>query len=486
MPNISSTILTQLNRLGGGFPPKNDFELGTYLAALASGRDVVYRSDFFTTGNTVTVYVEPATGSDADGDGISVATAFATAQRALDSIPDGFMAQVIIQVGAGDLTDRIIVFTPRPGGASSGTLRPLITIRGTGTLVATITPTSSTFTKITSGSGVLKAAQGRFACNAWGTPIVLGDYYLRRFTGVFTLNCFPVLASSDEVGGNMDIVNTASSITVAAYELITHATTIGLGSSQILIVGNRQYECYLEYFDVRAGAIFYGVLQSGNKLIGTSTTEVTSPDMHGTTVSTLMRGCFMASGGGRLHLHGIDNDSLFVNYFNNNVAFSHGFLREFTGVINTTDNPKLRLGTSDQGGTDELQGIAALGSLGGLDLEGASEGIRMSGSRAIMRSNNGNTTFDGVTVPIRLQRGAVLERVTGALTGAGTGVLTLESGSQLVAACGSATYTTGGNNIQVGAKAATTFAAVAGAGGENDFVDAAGAYLATSQGCRAS
>lgn len=42
--------------------------------------------------------------------------------------------------------------------------------------------------------------------------------------------------------------------------------------------------------------------------------------------------------------------------------------------------------------------------------------------------------------------------------------------------------TTAGSEITVGAKAAVAFSALPA----NDFVDAAGAYLSTSQGCRAA
>lgn len=99
MGSFTDAAKTALNFLGGGFPPSADFKLGDTLEAMGAPDPTTQSA----TNRTIHVQTPANGGSDATGDGLTVATAYATPQKAFDSLArlatPGFFQ---IQCGAGN------------------------------------------------------------------------------------------------------------------------------------------------------------------------------------------------------------------------------------------------------------------------------------------------------------------------------------------------------------------------------------------------
>lgn len=132
---------------------------------------------FLQSGTTQVIYVRPTTGDDTTGDGLTALTAYATVQRALTDIPDGFNCYVKVDVEAGTFATQqnwAVAATPGfmdPAGTSTGR----VYIVGD--------HTSPDLTLASTGAGTLvsgKRAQMRFAVGAYGASITDGSHWIRQ------------------------------------------------------------------------------------------------------------------------------------------------------------------------------------------------------------------------------------------------------------------------------------------------------------------
>lgn len=101
------------------------------------------------------IYVNPTTGNDTTGNGLTAGTAYATIQRAINDIPDRFVTDVVVQLAAGSFAGQNVSVSVLPG-FRTGSTTANIYITGDQT---------SLFTFVSSGAGTLvagKAAQVTF------------------------------------------------------------------------------------------------------------------------------------------------------------------------------------------------------------------------------------------------------------------------------------------------------------------------------------
>lgn len=172
---------------GGGLPPVtgNDgyavVEVGSTAAFRAMRPEYIQPwARFFLAGTTQRIYVRAA-GSDTLGDGLTVGTAYATAQRALEDVPNGFTCFAVVDLGAGtDAAQQNWAVASQPGFMDpAGTLTGRIYIVGNST--------SPDLTLASTGVGALvsgKRAQVRFSVGAYGASITDGSHWLRVTDGV--------------------------------------------------------------------------------------------------------------------------------------------------------------------------------------------------------------------------------------------------------------------------------------------------------------
>lgn len=131
---------------------------GAYSAAVGS---IPFDVSYFSSGSTVIRYVDPTLGSDTACDGKSAnpssggnPCAWASVQRALDDVPNGFFAQVDVHIAAGTYaTPQVwnLYATPGSGGTVSN---PIVRVRGNCS-----TPTA-TFSSMGSGTALVSVTGG--------------------------------------------------------------------------------------------------------------------------------------------------------------------------------------------------------------------------------------------------------------------------------------------------------------------------------------
>lgn len=443
--------------------PMNDANAPDSLEVIPSasvgGRRVVWREEFFTPGAEVILYCDPVNGDD-NGDG-SPRSPFQTIQVAIDSVPDGFLARVTIQLLPGRVVDTGIVFTPMPGAGVSlehfeGGAR--IQVKGAREVVATVTPVTGTAQAAVSSGGVVKAAQRTLAVSPWSTPIQTGEHFVDRISPPFPEpSRFPCVSDfSDHESGVLCLVSPTVNWGTSPIEVYTLASYVSSDNgSTFYISANSHYECSVINIrftntpvDLR-GASLSGC--SGDSLAASSrpTTNQRS--------QSLVTGCVF-SGPSKRSFYNCVRAAVSNCYFSGaTVNFFFGSVETlFNTVVRHNGGNKLHLG-GRSGGSPYKAGVVSIDRLIGLDIEGSSSGIVMYGG---VVDQQGDVTFEGGSNPLIVRYGGHWIRTGGLLTGEGTGPVQIETGSQIHGASAAHTYTNTSNadhQIKVGGNAPIKF-----------------------------
>jgi hypothetical protein len=165
------------------------------------------------------IYVNPVTGSDNSGDGLTPGTAYQTVQRAINDIPNGFRTDVIVQLSAGTFGGSAQNFHVNVSpGFRTGSTPANIYITGDQT---------AAFSYGTTGLGTLvagKAAQVQYTV-AHGLTITDGSHWITNNTGAPPLTTRVLRASSTS-----QLVVVQSSTVFRANEKICPYNTILVGT----------------------------------------------------------------------------------------------------------------------------------------------------------------------------------------------------------------------------------------------------------------
>lgn len=409
-------------------------------------------ASFFDSAATVTIYVDPVSGSDGY-DGYTEAAAFKTIQAALNSIPQGFMADTIIQVAAGQVAETVIDFSRlRHGGAPY----PSLIVRGEVNVAHEFISNGAASSSIVSAGGVTKLAQHTVSTDSWGTPIVSGDHFFRIFVaGESRYYAAPCLGgASDNTTGILGYCGSSNFMFSGdVVEIYTCATSFT--EPVVRIDGDEQRAITFEFFDFSECSFMY------SKQAGFLGCKMTSSGAEGGSTSTL-EGCYFPSSNSYARIYDGDLVSLRYCYFEVGVFFIGGNILEIRSCVFTHNQWKLVLGADYIGGNKTaIVGNLSMRGLVNCDFEGGGVGIAADHCTPRL---TGDISFEGGSNPIRLRYGSVFLRDSGIVSGKGTGPILVESSSQMV--IGSAVAHTYENTlasseqIKVGGNPATTLSSL--------------------------
>lgn len=432
---------------------------------------------YFSAAAPVLRYVDPALGNDTtcDGKGTGPASggvpcAWASVQRALDDIPDGFTARVGIVLQPGTFSGTQSWTLAAQQGAATG----VVGIEGACNTPQATFSTTNTGTAVVSG-GVTKLTQWTFTptISAGTIPatIVAGDFYLRQnnaaAASLGAMNNGRVVMAST-TGGTTVRLTVGSGTAITSNSVVTAPTLCPFStiwSGNVTIAGNATSGVLRAF-----GMKFAGTLaatrmtMSGNWFAGSSAIAR----------ATALSGTYSSASGVALVGGGRDTNasSVSTSWFSTSQIHAEGPANIASSVFSGTANPKIRLG-----GT----ALSALVVFGGaqltqfitLDFEGSGTAVDVRGTANTITSNGTSSALVGCTGPVMSLEitGSPINMEAGAqwylgcsLTSAGTytSASTIKSGSRLwispSGAWAATNTSTPGSDWTVGAQAAVSTA----------------------------
>lgn len=437
--------------------------------------------DFFEVNIAVDIFVDPVNGSDDTGDG-SADSPFYSVQRAINSIPDGFLCQVNIRCLPGVLPDTDIIFTPKPGTVvidkiSTYTMLPEINLVGSTNVLEEITTTGSSSALVSAG-GIQKAAKRQIATTqAFQTSPTTGLHFLVPQESVMNNTTSRVLFQSPA----MALSESRPADSVLAYlSAFGMSTTLNLctlatsGYNIVNIIGHEQYKCNVRFFDFSDWGL--SSRTKGVNFFACRTRSIFNSEIGS---ETLWCCAFVpgSSSESSFTLAG-RNSAIYGCYFNSNsrIHIMDGVIGNLLGCVFEASGVSLQIG--GDGNAISHFGHAGVQYMYNLDFENG--GVHVSGGYVV--HGGGNISFENTTTPIRVSRkGYWYRRNSGLVTGSGSSYVVIETGAygenlRLY------TYTNTSNpgeEIKVGARAVQSFASIPSTG-VHDFAEA------DSQGCRST
>ncbi len=338
-------------------------------------------SRFLTGSSPQYIYVHPTSGNDTTGDGLSMLTAYATLQRAIVDIPDGFKVDVIVQLPSGSFAGQAFNVNSLPSLKADGDLAG----------VYIIGDQTAAYSYATTGTGSLvagKSSQVSYAVNH-GLTITNGSHWVMNNTGDIPRDVRVLKASSVS-----ELIFIQSSTAARLNEKICTYSTIFTSTftaNSVLGPDNKPFVRLVGFrmnaSGVCSGIAFHGTSAAGSTFqdcavtSGVFTTGATFSDAENYMLET--RNVFFVGG------------CVFNGYRN-------GGLRDC--VISNTTNPALTVGSSSALATHPVSGACAVSSC---DFEGSGVGIALSGSGAFFITE-GNITFALTNRAIDAYQGALV------------------------------------------------------------------------------
>jgi len=487
-------------------------ELFVYDASVPQWRNVPNsstRPDFFVPpsfpyANGVVISVD-ASGDDANGEGTQ-GNPFATVSRALDSVPNGFENIIFILVAAGAYADVSWDVTAISGNKDSS-----IIVWGQGHVAGekiTVTAANTAASGIAhpSGSGNY-ASLRRFSFPTWTTAIpgplpsmhpvvvpgaapeyMLFSPFVYNVSGVsFQAASGDVVApGSDNTTGQMDLVRTSSLFETGDYTL-AHVSQLPSFPNLERVRGP-----YGGNFSI--GGCAFGYDSFGDKyfpsfrnvrglgscfLEGGSFAELTNESVFQYNF-TFNRGNYIRRNATNVYAPSViwfptvTRSNLASCYIKDTtILLSSGSLTGTDSFYDTSAGarPKLVLGADGIDPNDVTGSHAAIYYLGNMDMVGPGVGIQMGNSSV---RHTASITFDGVSNPLTLTSNSYWGRVSSSALGTctepviigpmsmtGSGNVSAPTAAGIAGWSGSLVNTNNpGNEVQVGANAVTSFAAL--------------------------
>lgn len=439
--------------------------VGAFLAASGNG-SVVPDTSYFSSASMVARFVDPTNGSDTLCDGKSTAAvasapacAWASVQRALDDVPDGYVAVVGVEVVAGTFAGTNTWELHAIRGNTTGNVR----VWGACTPQATFT-TTGTGVALTVNS-VVKMSEFTFTPTiATGTipaTIANGDFHFRRIVSGAHFAGGPIVAST--TGGTTYVTvatsgtaNSTQSPRMCPYSTVFSGTTTITGSksgtSTTLSIN---------------GIKFTGTVgthsASMNGVWVTGTTTIRAASMSGVYSTSADLRFIGASGDQSVSVTGCMFNSSTLAVLSGTLSMSANL---FTGT-----GTKLRLG-SPINSASVAYGNTFITQFLSLDFEGSGAALDMRGpvqvvangtSGGITGCSGGIISLDITGSPINMEHGAVASLgCGGGVYGNYTSASTVKSGSNLWAQGGWTAVNTSsaGQDWTVGAQATVATASL--------------------------
>lgn len=190
-------------------------DLNDQIDSIAEAALIAFVSGRFITGSSPqTIYVNPTSGNDTTGDGLTSGTSYATIQRAVDDIPSGFKTDVVIQLAAGSFSGQNTAVNVGPGFNPATNTSSQIYIVGDQTSAYTIASTAA-------GSLVAgKAAQVSFT-TTHGLTIVDGSHWMANATATVPTSVRVLRTST----GTEVVVVQSSTTALADKKVCAYGTT---------------------------------------------------------------------------------------------------------------------------------------------------------------------------------------------------------------------------------------------------------------------
>lgn len=204
------------------------------------------------------IHVNPSGGNDTSGDGLTAGTAYATIQRAIDDIPNGFKTDIVIQLAAGSFAGQNF-HCPVVPGFRTGSTQAIIYVTGDQT---------SAFTFASSGAGTLlagKSTQVQYTV-AHGLTITDGSHWLMTSVAGQPPATTRVLRASSTT----QIVSVQSStVPVSNQKICAYNTTFTSSFSASSVRGPSDAPFLrLVGLKIDAPGIMTNILISGSRLAG--------------------------------------------------------------------------------------------------------------------------------------------------------------------------------------------------------------------------
>ncbi len=403
---------------------------------------------YFTSGTTVTRYIRPSDGSDSACDGSANvaggtgACAFATAQRCLDDVPEGYAATVACVFGQAATISTAQVWTlrSRPSADVSvnvvgdcSTPQALMSTTGAGTFV--------------SSNGVTKLAQIQYATptatsGTIPTTIADGDFWF--YTGTDTAPTVrAVLANGGD--GLLHLNHNSATAQTSNVHLCPFGTVVNASLQAVSFGSTTATGSNLALRGIKVSSAashsFGNVSLNGVFVTGATSTNLSSAGMNG--------GNLFVSSAVTARTVGSTNPVYSLSTFSASTLQLLGTgYSGFTAFVfkGVTSAAKLQLGCASP---SQGFGPVALTTFTTSDFEGSGNAICMDGGRLANTSSCGTAfaSFDITGSPFDMHRGSYLH-LCGATSGKYTVASVVKSGSQVtMATAWSATNTVDANSV---------------------------------------